>query len=81
LQNCRIAGLQEGTRKNRSIFLTFLSAILQFCNPAIIEKVLISACLLGERVRYHGGDARLDHPILLRWREQGRLVRICPEEA
>jgi uncharacterized protein YbbK (DUF523 family) len=30
-------------------------------------------------VRYHGGDARLDHPILLRWREQGRLVPICPE--
>jgi uncharacterized protein YbbK (DUF523 family) len=46
-----------------------------------MERVLVSACLLGERVRYHGGDARLDHPILERWREEGRLVPICPEVA
>jgi uncharacterized protein YbbK (DUF523 family) len=44
-----------------------------------MEKVLISACLLGERVRYHGGDARLDHPVLRRWLEEGRLVPLCPE--
>jgi uncharacterized protein YbbK (DUF523 family) len=46
-----------------------------------MERVLISACLLGERVRYHGGDARIEHPILGRWLEEGRLVPVCPEVA
>jgi uncharacterized protein YbbK (DUF523 family) len=44
-----------------------------------MEKILISACLLGERVRYHGGDARLEHPLLRRWHEEGRLIPLCPE--
>jgi len=46
-----------------------------------MERILISACLLGERVRYHGGDSRIEHPILRRWQEEGRLVSICPEVA
>ena len=25
------------------------------------HKILISACLVGEPVRYHGGDSRVDH--------------------
>jgi uncharacterized protein YbbK (DUF523 family) len=44
-------------------------------------KILISACLLGEKVRYHGGDAALSDAILDRWRREGRLVPICPEVA
>jgi uncharacterized protein YbbK (DUF523 family) len=44
-------------------------------------KILISACLLGERVRYHGGDATLSDPILDGWRREGRLVPFCPEVA
>jgi uncharacterized protein YbbK (DUF523 family) len=44
-----------------------------------LEKVLVSACLLGERVRYHGGDARLEHPILRQWLAEARLVPLCPE--
>jgi uncharacterized protein YbbK (DUF523 family) len=44
-----------------------------------VEKILISACLLGERVRYHGGDARREHPTLQRWQAEGRLVPLCPE--
>jgi uncharacterized protein YbbK (DUF523 family) len=44
-----------------------------------VERILVSACLLGARVRYHGGDAALDHPILKRWLEEGRLVSVCPE--
>ena len=44
-------------------------------------KVLISACLLGEKVRYDGGDKRNDNAILTRWAEEGRLVPICPELA
>jgi uncharacterized protein YbbK (DUF523 family) len=46
-----------------------------------MEKILISACLLGERVRYHGGDARIEHPVLGRWLAEGRLVAVCPEVA
>jgi uncharacterized protein YbbK (DUF523 family) len=43
------------------------------------RRVLVSACLLGERVRYHGGDAFLDHPILRRWLAEGLVVPLCPE--
>ncbi|SRR6266581_3426587 len=44
-------------------------------------KILISACLLGERVRHHGGDAALSDQILDRWRRERRLVPFCPEVA
>jgi uncharacterized protein YbbK (DUF523 family) len=44
-------------------------------------KVLVSACLLGERVRYHGGDASCSNEILDRWKGEGRLVSVCPEVA
>ena len=44
-----------------------------------MEKILVSACLLGAKVRYHGGDAACGHPILQRWFEEGRLVAVCPE--
>lgn len=46
-----------------------------------MEHILISACLLGERVRYHGGDARTEHPILRKWSDEGRLLPVCPEVA
>jgi uncharacterized protein YbbK (DUF523 family) len=42
-------------------------------------KVLVSSCLLGERVRYHGGDALCESAILDRWHAEGRLVPVCPE--
>jgi uncharacterized protein YbbK (DUF523 family) len=44
-------------------------------------KVLVSACLLGERVRYNGADASCPSPILERWAAEGRLVPFCPEVA
>ncbi len=46
-----------------------------------MEKVLVSACLLGARVRYHGGDARAQHGVLDRWLAEGRIVSVCPEVA
>ena len=46
-----------------------------------MEKILVSACLLGEKVRYHGGDAASAHPTLRRWEKEGRLVSTCPEVA
>ena len=42
-------------------------------------RVLVSSCLLGEKVRYHGEDALCESEILDRWRAEGRLVPICPE--
>jgi uncharacterized protein YbbK (DUF523 family) len=44
-----------------------------------VHRVLVSACLLGARVRYHGGDALCEHPTLRRWQDEGRLVTACPE--
>jgi uncharacterized protein YbbK (DUF523 family) len=44
-----------------------------------IEKILISACFLGERVRYNGIAQRLSSQLLQQWKTQGRLVAICPE--
>jgi uncharacterized protein YbbK (DUF523 family) len=44
-------------------------------------KILISACLLGHAVRYDGKGKPLAHPAIDRWREEGRLVTICPELA
>ncbi len=42
-------------------------------------KILVSACLMGHAVRYDGQAKPLVHPGLDRWREEGRLVTICPE--
>ncbi|RMF57926.1 MAG: DUF523 domain-containing protein [Calditrichaeota bacterium] len=44
-----------------------------------MEKVLISACLLGELVRYNAERFEDIPPILRKWQEEGRLVAICPE--
>jgi uncharacterized protein YbbK (DUF523 family) len=44
-------------------------------------RVLVSACLLGAEVRHHGGAATIEHPVLRRWREEGRVVGVCPEMA
>jgi len=44
-----------------------------------MESVLVSACLLGEKIRYDGSDKRCDDPILQRWLQEGRMVPVCPE--
>ncbi|GGX98454.1 hypothetical protein GCM10007160_27490 [Litchfieldella qijiaojingensis] len=44
-------------------------------------KILVSACLLGDPVRYNGSDKRIDHPLLAEWQREGLLVPICPEVA
>lgn len=44
-----------------------------------LEKILVSACLLGERVRYDGGAATSDDPLWTRWMDEGRVVSFCPE--
>ncbi len=44
-------------------------------------NILISACLIGKPVRYNGSDLMLDHPLMVKWRAEERLVAICPEVA
>jgi uncharacterized protein YbbK (DUF523 family) len=46
-----------------------------------MEYILVSACLLGQPVRYHGGDAACTHPQLQRWCDEGRVISVCPEVA
>jgi uncharacterized protein YbbK (DUF523 family) len=46
-----------------------------------VNRILISACLLGEPVRYNGRDVPTAHELLSRWHAEGRLVAICPEVA
>lgn len=45
-----------------------------------MEMVLVSACLLGERVRYDGGDCR-QGGLLQQWQHEGRVIPFCPEVA
>ena len=46
----------------------------------VMKKILVSECLYGGRiVRYDAGDVTEKDPRFLRWKEEGRLVPICPE--
>ena len=45
-----------------------------------MEKLLVSRCLLGHRVRYDGG-AHGPYDLLQLWQEEGRIVALCPEVA
>lgn len=45
-----------------------------------MDRILVSACLLGQPVRYDGG-AFDGLPLLRQWQAQGRLVPLCPEVA
>lgn len=44
-----------------------------------MRKVLVSACLMGRRVRYDGRAKPVDDAAVERWRREGRLVVHCPE--
>jgi len=45
-----------------------------------MQKLLVSACLLGEKVRYDGGDCQ-QSGLLEQWQHEGRVVPLCPEVA
>ena len=38
------------------------------------RKILISACLIGEKVKYDGNDNCLNEAIIQQWHEEGVLV-------
>lgn len=45
-----------------------------------MKKILVSECLYGGRiVRYDANDVTETNPIFLKWKEEGRLIPICPE--
>jgi len=46
-----------------------------------MEKILISACLFGEKVRYDGGDTLIDDPVIRQWKKEDRFIVLCPEVA
>lgn len=42
-------------------------------------KILVSACLVGEPVRYDGKVIQLSGEILEIWKQEGRIISVCPE--
>lgn len=42
-------------------------------------KILISACLLGERVRYDAKINKLEDALITEWQQKQLLLPICPE--
>lgn len=44
-----------------------------------MKKILVSACLCGEPCRYDGRSKPCTVPVFLKWREEGRLIPVCPE--
>lgn len=44
-----------------------------------MERILVSACLLGRPVRFDGRAKTVDDALLAGWRAEGRLVPFCPE--
>ena len=43
------------------------------------DKILVSACFLGQLVRYDGKGKTLLHPLLNQWQDEQRFISICPE--
>jgi len=42
-------------------------------------KILISACLLGERVRHDGSSAQVISTVIEIWQKENRFIPVCPE--
>ena len=47
----------------------------------MFDKILISQCFLGDKVRYDGEAKALVHPLMTLWQQQQRFISICPEVA
>lgn len=46
-----------------------------------MKRILVSACIIGRSVRFNETDNLVKHPLMERWRKEGRLVPLCPEIA
>ena len=47
----------------------------------VMEKILVSACMMGQKVRYNASDVETGDGLLEQWRQEGRLISFCPELA
>lgn len=47
----------------------------------MLDKILVSHCLVGGNVRYNSKIKTLKHPLLNLWKQQNRLISVCPEVA
>ncbi|WP_052809719.1 DUF523 domain-containing protein [Streptomonospora alba] len=61
--------------------MTQTTACTHGAAEAASGRVLVSACLLGSRVRYDGRAKTVADAIVDRWRAEGRIVAHCPEVA
>ncbi len=46
-----------------------------------MDNIFVSACIVGQPIRYDGSDNLVKHDLMQRWRDEGRLVPLCPEVA
>ena len=46
-----------------------------------MHKILVSSCLLGCKVRYDGNSNLVTDEIFESWRDERRLVSVCPDTA
>lgn len=46
-----------------------------------MQKILMSACLLGAKVRYDGGDCAQENALIQKWLAEDRIITLCPEMA
>lgn len=46
-----------------------------------MQRILVSACLLGQNVRYDGKHNLQSNLILNHWQSEGRIISLCPEVA
>ena len=46
-----------------------------------MSKILISACLIGQKVRYDAKDSLQSNARLQQWIHDGKIISICPEMA
>ena len=45
-----------------------------------MKKILVSQCLYGDKpVRYDGKTKEERDPRFIRWKEENRLIPVCPE--
>ena len=55
--------------------------LLRTDNDVMKSKILVSACLMGHKVRYNGSEKAHLEETLRRWQNEHRLVTHCPELA
>lgn len=50
-----------------------------FWKNSKMQRILISACLMGENVRFDGKNSKKSSEIINKWQKDGILVILCPE--